>query len=419
MAYDLYQNTGDRFLDKAGTRHAINKMESDRKHRPRLWNEAKEKAAARGDAASERQSAMGGYADSSIAGLSSGEGAAAQESRLRDIKIGAIKDETAAAKAMAQAEQDDLETAIHLNRQKAWEAFRIAQAEKESADLRKQEIDDELGRQSNAAPTQQEVLRRIELEKELVGNTARRAEADERAMKASDDLNGITKQEQAAEREKAIIAETLKMRLQAIEEEKKARQELIDQQETEGRMAQHNEIQKYRQIKKEADANLKEQEKARQTIRDQIKSEEDMAGMSPRKRAKAEEEEKRKARIESLKKEGFTSAEAGSIAAREEKLAKPRGNRIRGAGYGGEDRAFGGLGSETYGGLDDLAAMQPNRQERKTIRGAGAKPKEQATDKPESGWQMLIKAMQNVEKAVRDAAPPRSERTKPQTTTAR
>ena len=142
--------------------------------------------------------------------------------------------------------------------------------------------------------------------------------------------------------------------------------------------------------------------------------------MSPRALAKHQEKKRIKDDTERFTKQGFSPEEAAKMAGRENQLSKDndpsRKKRIRGAGYGGSrGEDANGLGSATYGGLDDLAAMQPAAsRERKTIKGAGAQEKQSGSnDKPDNLYQVMVKGFAAVVKAVRDTGPNATERAKP------
>jgi hypothetical protein len=79
---------------------------------------------------------------------------------------------------------------------------------------------------------------------------------------------------------------------------------------------------------------------------------------------------------------------------------------------------MGGLGSATYGALEDLEAMQPAAsKDRKTIKGAGAKEKKSGSnDGPDNLYQVMAKGFADVVKSIRDSAPNASDRAKPTST---
>jgi len=163
-------------------------------------------------------------------------------------------------------------------------------------------------------------------------------------------------------------------------------------------------------------------EKTRTETTTDLTEREKMSKMSPRALSKYQEKKRIKASTDEFIKQGFSPDEAEKMAGRENQLAKDndpsRPKRIRGAGYaGGKGEAMGGLGSATYGGLEDLESMQPpSGRERKTISGAGSRDKEKKSgvnDKPDNLYQVMVKGFAEVVKAVRDTGPNATERAKP------
>jgi hypothetical protein len=163
-------------------------------------------------------------------------------------------------------------------------------------------------------------------------------------------------------------------------------------------------------------------EKTRTETTTDLTEREKMSKMSPRALSKYQEKKRIKASTDEFIKQGFSPDEAEKMAGRENQLAKDndpsRPKRIRGAGYaGGRGEAMGGLGSATYGGLEDLESMQPpSGRERKTISGAGSRDKEKKSgvnDKPDNLYQVMVKGFAEVVKAVRDTGPNATERAKP------
>jgi hypothetical protein len=167
-------------------------------------------------------------------------------------------------------------------------------------------------------------------------------------------------------------------------------------------------------------------EKTRTETTTDLTEREKMSKMSPRALSKYQEKKRIKASTDEFIKQGFSPDEAEKMAGRENQLAKDndpsRPKRIRGAGYaGGKGEAMGGLGSATYGGLEDLESMQPpSGRERKTISGAGNKDKEKKSgvnDKPDNLYQVMVKGFAEVVKAVLESGPNAADRAKPTTST--
>ncbi len=427
LGYDLYQNTGSRFDEKANKRYFTNKEEADKKKAERDREQSLKSAGTRGDAASTNQAGYGSFIDS---GIDQHERRSSQlseiqqqESALRRARIDGIEDPAERARATAEEEKRTLDQSVTLNRQKAQEVMRLAHAEQAAAEARYKAIRQELDAQTNASRTPQEITRRIELEKELIGLQTRLTTARERANNAGQGIEDSDSQAKSAQIQKKTIDEKLKIDLDGQTKQK-------EEDERAGRLEQARQIGEVQQMKRKADTELAEKEKARQVTRDELSGDVAMSKMSPRKRAKAEEARAVKEDTDEFLKQGFSKKEAEQMASDRATLRKPETpGRTRGAGYGKKDsdRAT-GLGSSSFDGLAGLAAMQPGadplatppqQQERKRITGAGrdkSKEKDKDDTTQSTGASIgaqIIARLQSLEKAVRDTGPNHNERGKP------
>jgi len=359
-----------------------------------------------------------------VSGLSGGAESRRLTSKEREIelvnqgklaRIEAIEDPAERAKKAAEEEARIVEEAHQRNLQRTKDEWNLAAAEQAAAEERKNALVDEIKLINEKATTfkQADFDRRAFLEGQLPAASESLNAARGRSETAIANMGNATGAGGAIAAQKENIQAGLKAQLEVINKQR----ELI---EAEGRMNQHNEQVDFKRMAAQARLNLKEQEKERQTIRDELSNDEALANMSPRKRAKAEEAQRLAANIKELNAQGIHGKEAEDMAGRRMKLSNDadpsKKKRIRGAGYGGGGGSdFGGLGSATYGGLDDLAAMQPAAsRERKTIKGAGAKEKKSGSnDNPDNLYQVMVKGFAEVVKAVRDTGPNATDRAKP------
>jgi hypothetical protein len=329
-------------------------------------------------------------------------------------RIQEIEDPAERLKKAAAEEARVLEETNKRYIERTTESYKSAAAEQAAAEERKNALTEEIKliNEKSTKWVEADYTRRAFLEAQLPGATEDLNAARSKSEGAIANMGDANASVKAVEQQKKNIEDGLKAQLKAIDKEK----ELI---EAEGRMNQHNEQVKYKIMRDQAMENIKEGEKDRQKTRDSLSSDEALSNMSPRKRAKAEKELRKAAEIEDLQKQGFSKKEATDMADRRMKLAddadpsKPK--RIRGAGYGAKDPGMGGLGSATFGALDDLEAMQPAAsKDRKTIKGAGAKEKKSGVnDKPDNLYQVMVKGFADVVKSIRDTGPNAAERAKP------
>ena len=387
--YDLYQDTGERFDNKAAKRYAQNRMAADSRAAARKAGQARDAAGVRGDVASSNQAGYGGYIDQQSGQVS------AETARRNELLDATAMDER-------KRENEKLTN----KRAEAKELMRIASIEQEAAAARYKAIKSELAAQSTAARTPEEINRAIELEKELAGLKNRMAEADKRASQARGGMDDIAHQEKL-------------MALRREDEDKQKRAaDYLENKQREMTRYEHrvSAIERENQKKYEEEQTAKD----KKATTDDLSERELTSRMSPRALAKYQEKKRIKDDTERFTKQGFSPEEAAKMAGRENQLAKDndpsRKKRIRGAGYGGSrGEDANGLGSATYGGLDDLAAMQPAAsRERKTIKGAGAKEKQSGSnDGPDNLYQVMVKGFNDVVKAVRDTGPNATDRAKP------
>jgi len=335
----------------------------------------------------------------------------------RMARIQEIEDPAERAKKAAEEEARAVEETYKRYLERTTESHRGAGAEQAAAEARKNALTDEIEliNKKSSEWTQEDFNRKAYLEGQLPAANENLEAARKKGEAAIANMGDATAAGGAVEQQKKNIKDGLDAQLKAIAKEK----ELV---EAEGRMNQHNEQVKYKQMADEAKLKIKEEEDARQKTRDSLSSDEALSNMSPRKRAKAEKELRKAAEIEELQTQGkFSKKEATSLVERRMKLeeandpSKPK--RIRGAGYGRSDSGMGGLGSETYGGLEGLESLQPpSGRERKTISGAGSKDKEKKSgvnDKPDNLYQVMVKGFADVVKSIRDTGPNAAERAKP------
>ena len=332
-------------------------------------------------------------------------------------RIQEIEDPAERLKKAAEEEARVLEETNKRYIERTTESYKSAAAEQAAAEQRKNALLEEIKliNEKSTEFTQADFNQRAFLEGQLPAAEEALNAAKSKSEGAIANMGDANASVGAVEQQKKNIKDGLDAQLKAIDKEK----ELI---EAEGRMNQHNEQVKYKLMRDQAMENIKEGEKDRQKTRDALSSDEALSNMSPRKRAKAEKELRKAAEIEELQTQGkFSKKEATSLVERRMKLeeandpSKPK--RIRGAGYGRSDSGMGGLGSETYGGLEGLEALQPpSGRERKTISGAGSKDKEKKSgvnDKPDNLYQVMVKGFADVVKSIRDTGPNAAERAKP------
>ena len=335
----------------------------------------------------------------------------------RMARIQEIEDPAERAKKAAEEEARAVEETYKRYLERTAESHRGAGAEQAAAEARKNALTDEIEliNKKSSEWTQEDFNRKAYLEGQLPAANENLEAARKKGEAAIANMGDATAAGGAVEQQKKNIKDGLDAQLKAIAKEK----ELV---EAEGRMNQHNEQVKYKQMRDQAMENIKEGEKDRQKTRDSLSSDEALSNMSPRKRAKAEKELRKAAEIEELQTQGkFSKKEATSLVERRMKLeeandpSKPK--RIRGAGFGRSDSGMGGLGSATYEGLEGLESLQPpSGRERKTISGAGSKDKEKKSgvnDKPDNLYQVMVKGFAEVVKSIRDTGPNATERAKP------
>ena len=336
-------------------------------------------------------------------------------------RIQEIEDPAERLKKAAEEEARVLEETNKRYIERTTESYKSAAAEQAAAEQRKNALLEEIKliNEKSTQFTQADFNQRAFLEGQLPAAEEALNAAKSKSEGAIANMGDANASVGAVEQQKKNIKDGLDAQLKVIDKEK----ELI---EAEGRMNQHNEQVKYKIMRDQAMENIKEGEKDRQKTRDSLSSDEALSNMSPRKRAKAEKELRKAAEIEELQTQGkFSKKEATSLVERRMKLeeandpSKPK--RIRGAGYGRSDSGMGGLGSETYGGLEGLESLQPpSGRERKTISGAGSKDKEKKSgvnDKPDNLYQVMVKGFAEVVKAVLESGPNAADRAKPTTST--
>ena len=334
-------------------------------------------------------------------------------------RIQEIEDPAERLKKAAEEEVRVLEETNKRYIERTTESYKSAAAEQAAAEQRKNALLEEIKliNEKSTQFTQADFNQRAFLEGQLPAAEEALNAAKSKSEGAIANMGDANASVKAVEQQKKNIEDGAKAQLKAIDKEK----ELI---EAEGRMNQHNEQVKYKLMRDQAMENIKEGEKDRQKTRDALSSDEALSNMSPRKRAKAEKELRKAAEIEELQTQGkFSKKEATSLVERRMKLeeandpSKPK--RIRGAGYGRSDSGMGGLGSETYGGLEGLESLQPAAsKDRKAIKGAGAKEKKSGSnDGPDNLYQIMAKGFADVVKSIRDTGPNATERAKPTSTT--
>ena len=401
----------------------------------RNYSKGRAEADARQAARRKQQGILSGQAESGgiteglrIAGL----GGQAEGRRLQDkereiqlsdeakmARIQEIEDPAERLKKAAAEEARVLEETNKRYIERTTESYKSAAAEQAAAEERKNALTEEIKliNEKSTKWVEADYTRRAFLEAQLPGATEDLNAARSKSEGAIANMGDANASVGAVEQQKKNIKDGLDAQLKAIDKEK----ELI---EAEGRMNQHNEQVKYKLMRDQAMENIKEGEKDRQKTRDALSSDEALSNMSPRKRAKAEKELRKAAEIEELQTQGkFSKKEATSLVERRMKLegandpSKPK--RIRGAGYGRSDSGMGGLGSETYGGLEGLESLQPAAsKDRKAIKGAGAKEKKSGSnDGPDNLYQIMAKGFADVVKSIRDTGPNATERAKPTSTT--
>lgn len=426
--FQLYQSTGSRFEEGAGNRYATNKAAGNKVSRQRAQDEAMQKAGLRGDNASAFQSGYGKNIDGDISRLGAGADAASAQrehaAEMRRIEIEGIEDPSAKAVAAAEEEKRVLDENLKARRQQAEEVMRIAAAEKEASEAKFRDMRQEIQLMKGISLKREELERKAQIEKEIGGVKIRAAEAQERAAKAGQGIEDLKSLEKATESKKKEIDAGLAAKQKEIKRER-------DASEAEGRQAWNQTRDEFANRKKEADKQIAEEKKNRESTINAHNEDFAMSRMSPRKRAKAEEARALKNDTDELIKQGIDPETAKRMAGEKASMRKPDNGRIKGAGYKGDDsKRRSGLGSASYDGLAGLAAMQddmvsPSAPEgRKRIKGAGSKKEagdqeKQQGDSAKGIWNQILAGLKSVEKAVRDTGPSSNDRAKPISTTNR
>lgn len=414
---NLYQNTGDRQLSKAGDNYARSKAAADSVTFAREAAKAREQAGVKGDNESARQAGFGQVINTEIAGKERRAGFAEEERRalseLRMERINAIEDPLERERAAAQEQIANSAANLKASKDLLAEKMRISDVEQKAVETQYKAIRNELNSQSSASKTPAELNREIELNKTLVGVQIRLNEARARANESAKGMDEIKQQE------KLLEIERQRLDLKVKEAEKRKEQET-----KEGLNAYDTTYRDFRRMKIEADRKLaddrKEKDKTADEARQQLKDDQTRAKLSPRKLQKFEDAQKLKADTEDLVSRGVPRKEAEEMAQQRQALDKstrsPR--RIKGAGYGRKDTAPRGLGTTAFTGLDELADMQPSAPTRR-IQGAGRDKAKQSEEKQKQGspdqslMQVFVKKIDELKAAIDRNGPSRNDRAKP------
>lgn len=338
---------------------------------------------------------------------------------LRQGKIALGRDEVKVIKETAASEIAfiDKQTGIEENYSRV--AMERAKNRKDETVKRAKEAEDELfaiqhgNRRAGTEASDQEKIRAEELQNSIGAIQARASAAKQEYDAAIARVAAAKSDKEAA----AVTKDLIRLKEEADIKAAKAAETMRDNQRELTRYEHRvSAIERENQKKYEEEQTAKD----KKATTDGLSERELTSRMSPRALAKYQEKKRIKDDTERFTKQGFSPEEAAKMANRENQLSKDndpsRKKRIRGAGYGGNrGEDAGGLGSATYGGLDDLAAMQPAAsRERKTIKGAGAKEKKSGSnDNPDNLYQVMVKGFAEVVKAVRDTGPNATERAKP------
>ena len=341
---------------------------------------------------------------------------------LRLEKISTGVDEVKVIKETAASQIAFIDNQTKIEESYSNTAMRLAEERKTQAIQLAKEAEAELfaiqqgNRRAGTSASDEELVRQAELEKTA---PAMQARADAAKQEYDAAVARVTAAKEERETVK-ISKDLIKLKEEAdLKSARAAETAANNQRELNRFQTRVNAIQEEgrRQYDRE------QEEKTRTETTKDLTEREKMSKMSPRALSKYQEGKRIKASEEEFIKQGFSPVEAEKMANRENQLSKDndpsKPKRIRGAGYGGgKGEAMGGLGSSTYGALEDLEAMQPAAsKDRKTIKGAGAKEKKSGSnDGPDNLYQVMAKGFADVVKSIRDSAPNASDRAKPTST---
>ena len=341
---------------------------------------------------------------------------------LRLEKISTGTDEVKVIKETAASQIAFIDNQTKIEESYSNTAMRLAEERKTQAIQLAKEAEAELfaiqqgNRRAGTSASDEELVRQAELEKTA---PAMQARADAAKQEYDAAVARVTAAKEERETAK-ITKDLIKLKEEVdLKSARAAETAANNQRELTRYQTRVNSIQEEgrRQYDRE------QEEKTRTETTKDLTEREKMSKMSPRALSKYQEGKRIKASEKEFIKQGFSPVEAEKMANRENQLSKDtdpsRPKRIRGAGYaGGKGEAMGGLGSSTYGALEDLEAMQPAAsKDRKTIKGAGAKEKKSGSnDGPDNLYQVMAKGFADVVKSIRDSAPNASDRAKPTST---
>ena len=439
LGYDVFTEE-DKAFDRSQKNRNESKKKWDKINMEKDKKAAKDKALLIGEIEGKNQAIISEGVQrkvKEIGGANGEERSIKLQAELRQARIDAIEGPLTKAKEQAIEDKRQIDDSVKALKAKAEEINRIAKAEFEVASAREKAIKDELALQKDTARTPEEINRRIELEATLASVIKRRVEAEKMVYEAAAGSTAANQAKQEGDVQKKIVDEKTNAQIKGIKEEKSQKDEIENTKKAEEKAKQTEEdnankkdaVDKFQEQLSEVRKEGKAKEEERQKVREQMAGEERKSRMSPRQLAKQEAKDRIAGKTEELVKQGFKRSEAEQMAKGEEgrrertqtdseRAAAGLRPRIRGAGYKGAEQDS-GLGSMKFTGLEGLAAMQPETQ-RKTIKGAGSKKKEEkSSDKTENPWQMLVNAMLQVKASVDNLQPNASDKSKPRSTSAR
>ena len=342
---------------------------------------------------------------------------------LRQAKIASGHDEQKVIRDTANSEVEFLDKRTTAEESYSKTSMDLAQKRRDESVKQAEEAEAELfaiqhgNRRAGSQASDKELRREAELTNSMPAIQARASAAKQEYDAAIARVAAAKSDKEAA----AVTKDLIRLKEEADIKAAKAAETMRDNQRELTRY-EHRvsaiEQENRKQYEREQD------QKKRDETDSSLSEREAMSKMSPRALAKYQEKKRIKDDTDEFIKQGYTPEQAANRAKRENQLSKDndpsRKKRIRGAGYGGSrGEDANGLGSATYGGLDDLAAMQPAAsRERKTIKGAGAKEKQSGSnDNPSANlYQVMAKGFADVVKAVRDTGPNATDRAKPTST---
>lgn len=425
-AYDIYQNTGDRQLSRAGDRYANNKDMADSRQQKRANEKEIEAGKATGESEASRNREMIRIDEKQSAAqrlaLDRTQQIKDAEADLRRIRIEAITDPAEKAAAIAAEQKRQILEKIDLEKKAAQSALETAAAQQKAADAALLKNRQELDSLPATALTPADIARRESLTGARAGLNDRAKAARDRVSNAESNLSDINfRQQNIVPNQIAGIDE------QAAQEKGKIRSQEIRDNVLDFFDTVNSGMRAALDLAKQKEASDKaalaaSQQKA--AMDRQLDIAEAQAGGNTRKAKKLQKAADLESNTQKYLDAGFTPAEAAQRAQREAAISDRRDhpNRIRGAGYGKTNGAREGSlldaprtsNLDAYRaapGLADRGLFTPDPTPRATIKGAG-RPKEvtttPTTDKSAGdtakAQQELIAAMEKLGKIISGTA---------------